>query len=242
MPPTLTQQPHEKGADFLAQDIACLNPENLNATLVSSLGSHCEVWRSNFKPRHPGQTELYPYVEFVIKYPRKGLSRAEIRILGRHYQRLKESLEDVIPSALFCLTRINGTENICVLAEAVNIWFDLTHPHNRQETIELLRKHPKPRIQLQRFLDTANAWRDQGRLIDLYGPNNLILDTNRQVRYLDSYFVFFFEDMLLWDNDPDSQLAYQIEYSLQRLDYLNALLAAVTPDDHSPCPNRTEPL
>jgi hypothetical protein len=232
MPSLSNKQGNHQGSDFLEQDIACLNPDNLHATLVSSLGSHCEVWRSNFKPLHDSRTEGFPYVEFVIKYPRKGLSRAEIGILGRHYQLLKKQLDDIVPNALFCLTRINGEDNICVLAEAVNIWFDLVHPHNRQEAIELLRKHPKPRIQLQRFLEVANSWREEGRLIDLYGPNNLILDTDRQVRYLDSYFVFFFEDMLSWDDDPDSQLAFQIEYSLHRLAYLNTLLTATQIDNN----------
>lgn len=225
--PTMSHQNPAAGkeADLLGMEISCLNPENLNATLISCNGSHCEVWRSNFySPRR--DEALTPYYEFVIKYPRGQHSRREIEVLARDYRQLQRILDDVVPKALFLITRIDQEPNVCVIAEAVNIWFDLAMPEYRQDAIALLKTNPKPRIQLQRFLTAAHQWRSKDKLIDLFGINNLVMDNNREIRFLDSFFPFYFEDMLDWIEDPEDDLAHKIEVSRQRLDYLEELLAA----------------
>ncbi len=206
-------------------DIGCLNPENLKATLISSQGSHCEVWRSNL--RAPSLAEAHtPYFEFVIKYPRSSHSHREIEVLAQDYRRLQQSLEDIVPRALFLLTRVDGEINVCILAEAVNIWFDLALSDYREEAIALLCGNPRARIQLERFLQAASRWRQQDRLVDLFGVNNLVMDNNREIRFLDSFFPFYFEDMLDWVEDPEGELEEKIEVSRQRLDYLAELLVA----------------
>jgi len=207
-------------------DVACLNPERLRATLISSAGSHCEVWRSN--RRDPSMEGADSYVEYVLKYPRGDHSKAEIAMLVRHYRQLKTVLEDVIPEAIFFVTRIDGRPNVCVIARAVNTWFNIANPQNREEAVELLRNHPKARNQLGRFLRVAKEWRasDDPRLIDLFGVDNLVMDIDREIRYLDSFFVFFFEDMLEMLQEPDDDLEHRIAVSLERLAYLEEILLA----------------
>jgi len=219
-----------KESDFLKADIACLNPNSLHATLISSLGNHCQVWRTSKRDesRAPRVQEDEPaYLEFVIKYPVIHYNDSEVRLLARHYRLLKQRLDDIIPDALFFITRINGRRNICVLARAVNIWFNIANPQFREEAIPLLQESPKARNQLERFLSAVDDLRhsDSPRLIDLYGLDNLVLDNNREIRYVDSFDVFFFEDMidLLQDVDPD--LKTKIDISLERLAYLRQILA-----------------
>jgi len=216
-----------KESDFLAVDVACISPQALHATLVSSAGSHCEVWRTS--RRDPSMGRDTPYLEFVLKYPRGDNSRAEIAMLARHYRHLRSELEDLIPEALFCVTKIDGRPNVCVIARAVNVWFNIADPRNHKEAVELLKLHPKARNQLGRFLRVARAWResdDDPRLIDLFGVDNLVMDIDREIRYLDSFFVFFFEDMLDLLPEPDPDLEHRIFKSLERLEYLATILDA----------------
>ena len=210
-------------------DIACLNPETLHATLVSSVGSHCDVWRTNkrFREADPNRT----YHEFVIKYPNSRYSWPEIRILKRDYVRLKTALEEIIPSAEFFITQMGGQENVCVIADAVDIWFNIANPQNREEAIELLSASVRGRDQLRRFIEASRQWYREAnsRLIDLYGLDNLVMDKNYEIRYIDSFFVFFYEDMLdIVDENSadmaDSRLRNQIDTSLQRLTYLEEIL------------------
>ena len=216
-----------KEEDFLKADISCLNPKNLRATLISTAGSYCEVWRSS--RRITDEADNPAYFEFVIKFPRGVHSSAEIKILSNHHRMLKAALDDVIPPAVFFITQVNGQSNVCVVSEAVNIWFDMANPQNREEALELLKNNPKPRNQLRRFVDQAKAWRvsDNPRLIDLFGVNNLVMDTNREIKYLDSFFVFFFEDMLDLLQEKDEDLEYCIGCTLDRLKYLEQLLVEV---------------
>jgi hypothetical protein len=213
-----------KESDFLKADIACLNPESLHATLISSVGNHCRVWRTSKKAK-PMQ-EGAAYFEFVIKFPMIHYADSEIHMLARHYRLLKSQLDDIIPDALFLVTRINGQRNICVLARAVNIWFNLANPHNEEEAIALLQESSRARDQLARFISTAEGFRasDDPRLIDLYGLDNLVLDNNREVRYVDSFDVFFFEDMPHLFDKPDSELETKIQTSVERLQYLKRIL------------------
>ena len=214
-----------KEADRLSADIECLNPESLQATLVSDVGNHCEVWRTS--KRNPSPGEDSPYTEFVIKHPVIHYSETETKLLARQYRLLKERLEEIIPDALFIITRINRRHNVCVLARAVNIWFNIANPQNREEAIALLSGSPRALDQLKRFLEVAQALRrsDNPKLIDLYGLDNLVLDTNREIRYIDSFDVFFFEDMPDLFDGTDPELERKIDISLDRLNYLEQIRA-----------------
>jgi hypothetical protein len=224
--------PPGKELDRLLVDIACLDHKQLRASLISTTGSHCEVWRSSKRnaAHEEGETGA-TYMEFVIKWPLTHYSETEARLLARHYRLLKETLDEIIPDALFVITRINGRPSVLVLAKAVNVWFNIANQQNEEEAVRLLCSYPKSRIQLARFVRAAKAWRksDNPRLIDLFGLDNLIMDINREIVFLDSFFVFFFEDMfhLIDASDEDGGLRDKVDISVKRLAYLEHLLKVV---------------
>jgi len=212
--------------DRPALDVACLNPKCRRAALVSTSGNHCQVWRSTRKQKDSPDGESY--TEFVIKYPLDRYSDADARILASQYQELRAKLGDMVPEALFVLSCIDNEPNLSVIARAVNVWFNIANPQNREEAVGLLREYPLARAQLVQFVRQAAKWREgpNPRVIDLYGLDNLVMDNQRQIRFVDSFYVFFFEDMLhLLGGEPDYDLQEKIEVSLQRLAYLEEILA-----------------
>ncbi|MCG7921206.1 MAG: hypothetical protein N0C81_16740 [Candidatus Thiodiazotropha lotti] len=224
--------PSGKETDQMVVDIACLDHSRFRATLISTIGSHCEVWRSS--KRHEklidGEIET-TYTEFVIKWPYTDYSESETKLLARHYRQLKDTLDEIIPDALFVVTKINGRASVLVLAQAINVWFNIANQQNEEEAIKLLCANPKSRIQLSRFVKAAQAWRksDNPKVIDLFGIDNLVMDTNRDIHFLDSFFVFFFEDTfhLIDGAEEDTELADKVNLSIKRMNYLERLLEQV---------------
>ena len=139
--------------DRPALDVACLSPKCRRAALVSTTGNHCQVWRGSRKldTAQGGGA----YTEFVIKYPLDSYGDADARILARQYQMLRSALGDMVPEALFVLSCINGEPNLFVIARAVNVWFNIANPQNREEAVGLLREYPFARAQLIRFVEQA---------------------------------------------------------------------------------------
>jgi hypothetical protein len=212
--------------DRPALDVACLNPKCRRAALVSTTGNHCQVWRSTRKHKNSPNGETY--TEFVIKYPLDRYRDADSRILANQYRELRAKLGDMVPEALFVLSCIDNEPNLFIIARAVNVWFNIANPQNREEAVGLLREYPLARAQLVQFVRQAANWREgpNPRVIDLYGLDNLVMDNQRQIRFVDSFYVFFFEDMLhLLGGEPDYDLQEKIEVSLQRLAYLEEILA-----------------
>ena len=211
--------------DRPALDVACLSPKCRRSALISTSGNHCQVWRGTRKNRDRSGGETY--TDFVIKYPLDRYSDMDARTLVRQYRMLRDGLGEIVPEAMFVISCINAKPNLFVVARAVNVWFNIANPVNREEAIGLLREYPMARAQLSRFVQQARKWR-QGpnpRVIDLYGVDNLIMDNLRQIRYVDSFYVFFFEDMLhLLGGDHDYELEERIDVSLRRLAYLEEIL------------------
>lgn len=218
--------------DRPALKIDCLPPSCRRAALVSSTGNHCQVWRSTRRAEDVSPDETY--VEFVIKYPRDCHHSSDARILSRQYRFLREQLGEIVPEALFVVSCIENKPNLFVMARAVNIWFNIANPMNREEAVGLLTEYPIAYDQLRRFVNLAREWRKgpNPRVIDLYGLDNLVMDNQRQIRYIDSFYVFFFEDMLhLLGGERDYELEEKIAVSLRRLDYLDEILAAAKKPD-----------
>jgi hypothetical protein len=218
--------------DRPALDIACINPRHRYAALVSTTGNHCQVWRSTLKGVASDSETDDDYVEYVIKYPVDEYAFADARILQRHYEILRDALGDIVPPALFVLSEIDGKPNLFVLARAVNVWFNIANPLNREEAVGLLREYPLAYAELKTFVRQARRWREGNnpRVIDLFGLDNLVMDNQRRIRYVDSYYVFFFEDLLhMLGGEYDYELAEKIDRSLQRLQYLEEILVSARP-------------
>lgn len=202
--------------------IACLDIRNMPATLVPAFGYHCEVWRSTGIMMREG-TRIP--VDVVIKRHFQPCSLREVQVLHGEYLELKRRLEEMIPSALYVSTTVNGQNNVIVIAESANPWFNIANPANEEETVPLLRQLPRARNQLRRFVEVARFWhQEQDKIIDLYGLDNLILDVNREIRYIDSFGVFFYVDLLYALDEVDQTIEDKIEISLQRRDYLEYVI------------------
>jgi len=204
-------------------DIACLNAERRNFELKSIIGHHCDVWQISV-PRGRGRKSY----DVVVKKYRGTCNFRQIRILDRDYRRLKANLEDIVPETIFVPVNAQAGPSVIVIADAVVPWFNLANPINEDDAVPLLRKLPKARNQLMRFCHAARQWAHEkhGKIIDLYGLDNLVLNTDREIRYLDSFHVFFYADMPHFLDEHDNQLSRRMEISTSRFQYLEHLLSA----------------
>ena len=122
-------------------------------------------------------------------------------------------------------TAIDGEPSVIAMAPNIRRWFDVANPANEAELAPMIGRDGRLREALGHFTASAEHWyaRDE-RVIDLYGVDNLVLDRNHHLHYIDSFGVFFHADLLAILPDPDAGLAERIRISRLRLDYLNHLL------------------
>lgn len=204
-------------------DVACLHAAGANLELKSMLGHHCDVWQLSVRRGRRSNPH-----DLVVKKYRSPCSIREIRSLDREHRHLKASLEDIVPDTVFVAARAGTRETVIAISEAVVPWFNIANPINEDDAVPLLRKLPKARNQLLRFCHAARKWAHEkhGRIIDLYGLDNLVMNTNREIRYLDSFHVFFHADMVHFVDGPDDPLQRRMEISVSRYEYLERLLHA----------------
>jgi len=209
--------------DRIDARIEALRTDRLPATLVSNDGYHCEVWRCSGSVVRDGERQAR---DVVIKVPRTPFTRAEVRVMRREHDRLRATLGDIVPPTLYVVACIDDTTSVVALAPTISRWFDIANPANEAEARPLLARIPRARDALERFIEAAEDWyRREDRVIDLYGLDNLVLDRNRHLHYIDSFGVFFHADVLNALPDPDPGLAERISLSRRRLEYLRDLLA-----------------
>lgn len=202
-------------------DVACLNAGRLNLELKSVVGHHCDVWQMSVR-RGRGCAPR----DLVVKKYRGPCSFRQVQVLDGDYRRLKASLEDIVPNTIYVPVRAAGVRTVIAVSRAVVPWFNIANPINESDAVPLLRKLPKARNQLMRFCHAARKWTHErhARIIDLYGLDNLVLNTNREIRYLDSFHVFFYADMLRFVDASDDQLKRRMDISVSRFEYLENLL------------------
>ncbi|RFA27239.1 hypothetical protein CAI21_15450 [Alkalilimnicola ehrlichii] len=147
----------------------------------------------------------------------------EVKALQREYRRLKRALGDIVPRTLFVHTDVDGRPGVIALAEVAQPWFDLANPGNEEESLHLLQLWPDAGHQFTFFVRAATAWAAQDMMIDLTGDSNLVLDRSRAVRFIDSFRVFFYADMLYSTDAADSALEQRIDICRRRLAYLQRL-------------------
>jgi len=197
--------------------IGCIDTESTPATLISTTGHHCEVWQTTRIRTRKGVSRASNY---VIKRHLETCTLREIEILRRDYRTLRKRLDEIVPKTVFVATRIDGEISCVAVAQAVTPWFNLANPSNEEEAVELLARNSKALAQLRTFVRAAKAWQREGKIIDLWGLDNLVLDTERRIRYVDSFKVFFYEDLLHLFGEADAELATMTGLSQTRLEYL----------------------
>jgi len=202
-------------------DVACLNARRRSLELKSIVGHHCDVWQMSAR-RKRGRKPF----DVVVKKYRGTCSFRQVQALERDYRRLKASLEDIVPETVYVMAETAAGESVVVISRAVVPWFNIANPINEGDAVPLLRMLPKARNQLMRFCHAARKWAHErhGKIIDLYGLDNLVLDTSREVRYLDSFHVFFYSDMRHFLDEDDDQLERRMCISENRFAYLEHLL------------------
>ncbi len=215
------------GSDRIPGDIGCLDTEHLPATLISDAGNHCQVWRQGGAVIRGGRRVDS---DLVIKTFRQACTFGEARVYLREYLRLRDALGDMVPATVFAVTRIDGEVSVIAISETVGAWFNIANPHNESEAVPLLRRLARTREALRTFVEAAHRWRDTDdpKVIDLYGVDNLVLDRNYRLRYMDSFGVFFHEGLLYLLAEVDYDLKAKIDLSLARLSYLEHLLEAAS--------------
>lgn len=185
------------------------------------VGHHCDVWQMSVRLGRGRK----PF-DVVVKKYRGPCSFRQVQVLDRDYRRLKASLEDIVPNTIYVPTRAQAGPTVIAVSHAVVPWFNLANPINENDAVPLLRKLPKARNQLMRFCHAARKWAHEknGKIIDLYGLDNLVLNTNREICYLDSFHVFFYADMRRYLDEEDDPLRRRMEISVSRFEYLENLL------------------
>lgn len=202
-------------------DVACLDTDRLAATLLSTVGFNCVVWKAAGYLMHSRRVVS---LDMVVKCHRDACSMPRVRAYLRDYRRLRDALGEIVPQALFIATKVNGRHSVVALAAAREPWFDLANPAHEEEARPLFERLKRAREQLALFVAAARGWQREGRLIDLFGRDNLVLDRNFDVAYLDSFGVFFHTDLMYSINAVDEEIQGRIEVSARRLDYLESLL------------------
>jgi hypothetical protein len=209
--------------------VGICDTEKFNYELISTAGNHCEVWRTAGM-RVVGRRKRR--FDLVVKKYRRPCSTREVQVLEKEHRRLKGQLEDIVPSTLFLRAEVDGEPSVIAVSQAIDRWFNVANPTNEDEAVPLLRRLPKARNQLLRFVHAARKWQHEtdSKIIDLYGVDNLVLNTRRELRYLDSFHVFFYPDMLSYVEDDDGLLKRKLDMSVQRREYLDYLLKSASRD------------
>jgi len=230
--PTRSRQAMSIETDRLAKDIACLNARDIPFTLVSKLGFHCDVWRSIGRIV---TSDGFQSLDFVLKVGKRLCTWRQVAVLAKEYRTLRDALDDIVPSSMFVATRINSSPGAIVFAEACNPWFDLGNPTNEADALPMLARQPRLWRQLEHFTVCARQWLDERQMvIDLQGAENLVIDRNGGVRYLDSFHVFFYRDTLDALDEVDDDFLFRIDQSIHRLEYLEWLVRETRPRARAP--------
>jgi hypothetical protein len=207
-------------ADGIDGDIGCLDTEKLPATLISTKGFHCHVWQTALV-RHARSRRAR--ISVVVKKAHGTATLHEVKALQREYLRMKAALGAMIPDTRYVHTAVDGQPGVIAIAEVVQPWFDIANPGNEEESLNLLSLSPDAAAQFRHFVRVATAWAKADLMIDVTGDSNLVLDRKRCVRFVDSFRVFFYADMLYTTDAADSDLEQRIDLCRRRLAYLQRL-------------------
>lgn len=216
-----------RASNRIPNQIGCIDTDSLRTALISTAGYHCDVWQANRVIMSEGRRRTLSY---VIKCHKRPCLPKEVVVYQRDYRELRRRLGRIIPEAVFIRTPIDGISNVVAIAKAVTPWFNIANPIFEEDTVPLLRRLTRARSQLQRFIEAARDWGNatDARVIDLWGVDNLVLDNRQNIRYVDSFSVFFYPDIFHAIEDAGEFLSERIAVSLKRLDYLEYLLAEST--------------
>lgn len=195
---------------------------------MSGLGFYCDAWQVSRLFLRDDKRLIRNY---IIKRYRLPCSMREIQFYQQDYMELRAQLGPMVPKAMFLQTRVDGEVTVVAVARAVTRWFNIANPTFEDDVVPLLRNLTKARAQLRDFVSAAHRWYESSemKVIDLYGMDNLVLDNKQDIRYLDSFNVFFYPDTFHAIDEANEVLEEKIAVSRRRLEYLQYLLDQTRP-------------
>ncbi len=171
----------------LYEDVPCLDP-NAKYTTNYREGWHCENFHGFY---HNPEGRLRHCCLKKGVFP---CSFEDIERLNMEHREIREKLGDMVPSAVFVQTMVNNEgeneEGVLVIADPIDIKMDIFSESRRDEVISIFKTNEKAKEQAERFLEVSEVWEGGGKVIDLYGEENLVLLEGGKVAFVDSFDVF----------------------------------------------------
>ena len=154
----------------LAGTIGCIDTRGLKTTLISTVGTHCDVWRTTRMVSREGGALM---LDLVIKRPKLAVSHAEIRIMRRDWKILHDRLGDIVPEAIFVETEVQGSPNVVVVAEAAPLWFNVANPAYEEDAVmrqvcteeyrQAVLKAARHNVEISLAWHTLATWTEDGK-------------------------------------------------------------------------------
>lgn len=184
-----------------------LSDEITNAQrLDRQRGTNCEGFYLYFR-------RIRQWVEQEMKFFAKRwfIRGVSIEELQGEYTFLKKHFGTIVPNQAFFK---DPDGNVVAICSPVMIKSDIFNEHNRDYVLETMRKNPDLQKQVEFFIQKHNRIADEGKIVDLFGDENLVISEDNKLYYVDSFIVFAKHPIVA-------------ESSRQKIGYLEKLLAEV---------------
>jgi hypothetical protein len=160
-----------------------LSDEIINSQrLDRQRGTNCEGFYLYFR-------RLIQWVEREMKFFAKrwfirGVAMEELQ---EEYTFLKKHFGTIVPNQAFFK---DPSGNIVAICSPVMIKSDIFNEHNRDYILEIMRQDISLQNQVEFFIQKHNRIADEGRIVDLFGDENLVISEDNKLHYVDSFIIF----------------------------------------------------
>lgn len=125
-------------------------------------------------------------------YVKKSYLKWDIRKFEEEYQILKAHFKNLIPNQWF----IWYDWGIFAFCSPIDIKIDILDRKNRNYLIGIVSQNEKLLKQLKFFVKKYQELLHQGKPLDLWGSENLVISDDDKLYYIDSFLVFYENDTL----------------------------------------------
>lgn len=162
-------------------------------------GTNCEGFHLFFR-RGEREMKFFAKRGFI-----RGVPMDEIQ---EEYDFLKKHFGTIVPNQAF----FHDPEgNIVAICSPVMIKSDIFNEHNRPYILEIIEQSPELQKQIEFFIQKYKRIADTGKILDLFGDENLVISEDNKLHYVDSFIIFAKHPMV-------------VEGSRQKMEYLSQLL------------------
>lgn len=162
-------------------------------------GTNCEGFHLYFR-RWEREIKFFAKRGFIRGVP--------IEELQDEYTFLKKHFGTIIPNQAFFN---DPSGNIVAICSPIMIKSDMFDEHNREYILEIMSKNPLLQKQIEFFIQKYKRIAHEGKIVDLFGTENLVISEDNKLYYIDSFIIFARHPMV-------------VEGSNQKIEYLRKLL------------------